>query len=102
MEDCRVSGWETSVLAHDYAWFNVGEYVFEDNTVGFYFNAGTGNPSDTMYVDNIFWNNGTVMLLEQVPNEGSLTFPGSRFQGNGMDIDNRCGHALGLAETIFE
>ena len=102
LEECRVSGWETGVLAHDYAWFNADECVFEDNTVGFHFNAKTGTPSDTTYVDNIFRNNGTAVLLEQVPSDVSLEFPGSRFQGNGTDIDNRCDQALELDEAVFE
>ena len=32
----------------------------------------------------------------------SLKFPGTRFQNNGTDIDNRCGHALELDEAVFE
>ncbi len=102
MENCRVSGWETGVLAHGKAWFNADECVFEDNAVGFHFNASDGSPSDTNYVDNIFRNNGTAVLLEQVPNEVSLKFPGSRFLGNGTDIDNRCSHELVLDEAAFE
>ena len=102
LENCRVSGWETGVLAHDNAWFNADESVFEDNAVGFHFNAEKGSPSDTQYVDNIFRNNGTAVLLEQVPNQVSLKFPGSRFQGNGTDIDNRCDHELALDEAVFE
>ena len=102
LENCRVSGWETGVLAHDNAWFNADESVFEDNAVGFHFNAEKGSPSDTQYVDNIFRNNGTAVLLEQVPNGVSLKFPGTRFQGNGTDIDNRCGQALELDEAVFE
>ena len=90
------------MLARDYAWFNADECVFEDNTVGFHFNAKTGTPSDTTYVDNIFRNNGTAVLLEQVPSDVSLEFPGSRFQGNGTDIDNRCDQALELDEAVFE
>lgn len=102
LTDCRVSGWETGVLAHGKAWFNADECVFEDNTVGFHFNASAGNPSDTQYTENIFRNNGTAVLLEQVPNDVSLKFPGSRFKDNGTDFDNRCGHDLELDEAIFE
>lgn len=31
-----------------------------------------------------------------------MKFPGTRFTGNGTDIDNRCGQELVLDETVFE
>lgn len=102
LNNCRVAGWETGVLAHTDAWVNTDESVFEDNTVGLHFNAPEGSPSDTMYVNDIFRHNGTAVLLEQVPNKQDLEFPGTRFEGNGEDIDNRCGQSLDLTETVFQ
>lgn len=69
---------------------------------GFCFDAAFGNPSDDRYVNNLFQNNGTAVLLAQVPNDVSLKFPGTRFQNNGTDIDNRCEQKLELDEAIFE
>ena len=54
------------------------------------------------YMNDLFRNNGTAVLLDRVPNDISLKFPGTRFQNNGTDIDNRCGHALELDEAVFE
>lgn len=102
LTDCRIAGWETGVLAHASAWVNVDECIFDDNAVGFCFDAEYGRPSDNRYVNNLFQNNGTAVLLAQVPNDVSLKFPGSRFQNNGTDIDNRCEHQLELDEAIFE
>lgn len=102
LTDCRIAGWETGVLAHTNAWVNADECVFEDNAVGFCFDAEHGSPSDTRYVNDLFRNNGTAVLLAQVPNDVSLQFPGTRFQDNGTDIDNRCGHKLELDEAVFE
>ena len=102
LTDCRIAGWETGVLAHTNAWVKADECVFEDNAVGFCFDAGHGSPSDSRYVNNLFRNNGTAVLLEQVPNDAALQFPGTRFQDNGTDIDNRCEHQLELEEAVFE
>lgn len=102
LTDCRIAGWETGVLAHTSAWLNADECVFEDNAAGFCFDAARGSPSDSRYVNNLFQNNGTAVLLAQVPNDVSLKFPGSRFLNNGTDIDNRCEHQLELDEAIFE
>lgn len=102
LTDCRIAGWETGVLAHTNAWVNTDECIFEDNVVGFCFDAEDGSPSDSRYMNDLFRNNGTAVLLERVPNDISLKFPGTRFQNNGTDIDNRCGHALELDEAVFE
>lgn len=102
LTDCRIAGWETGVLAHTNAWVNADECVFEDNAVGFCFDAAYGSPSDSRYMNDLFRNNGTAVLLEQVPNDISLKFPGTRFQNNGTDVDNRCEHELELDEAIFE
>lgn len=102
LTDCRIAGWETGVLAHTNAWVKADECVFEDNAAGFCFDAEHGSPSDSRYMNDLFRNNGTAVLLEQVPNDIPLQFPGTRFQGNGTDIDNRCGHKLELEEAIFE
>ena len=70
--------------------------------MGLHFNAETGSPSDTQFQDNIFRDNTAAVLLERVPNQVSLKFPGSRFEGNGRDIDNRCGQELDLSGAAFE
>ena len=102
LTDCRVAGWDTGVLAHTNAWVNIDNSIIEDNTVGFHFNAETGSPSDTQFQDNIFRDNTAAVLLERVPNQVSLKFPGTRFSGNSIDIDNRCGQALDLSGATFE
>lgn len=102
LTDCRIAGWETGVLAHTNAWVNADECVFEDNAVGFCFDAEHGSPSDSRFVNDLFRNNGTAVLLAQVPNDIPLQFPGTRFQSNGTDIDNRCGQELELEGAVFK
>ena len=102
MSGCRVSGWETGILACENSWPAVHESIIEDNGVGLHFNSIEATVSDNFYMGNTFRNNGTAILLESVPNEIELSFPNTRCQGNGTDIDNRCGHELELGEAIFE
>lgn len=102
LTDCRVSGWDTGVLAHTDAWFKADETVFEDNAVGFCFDAEYGSPSDSRFISDVFRNNGAAVVLEQVPNQLALAFPGCRFEGNGQDIDNRCGQKLELEGAVFK
>lgn len=102
LTDCRVSGWDTGVLAHTDAWFKADETAFEDNAVGFCFDAEYGSPSDNRFISDVFRNNGTAVLLERVPNGTPLEFSGSQFEGNGQDIDNRCGQKLELEGAVFK
>ena len=102
LEKCRVSGWEVGLLAAGNAWVNADQTVFEDNAVGMCFNAESGMVSDDYYMDNIFRNNRTAVLLERVPAPTPLIFPGTRFEGNDTDFDNRCGQPLDLSEAILD
>lgn len=100
--DCRVSGWEIGYQAIGEAWIDADETVFENNTVGMYFNSTGNMVMDQLYMDNVFQNNGTAVLLESVPTDVMLIFSGTRFTGNGTDIDNRCDQPLDLSEAVFE
>ena len=99
---CRVAGWKTGALAYGYSWVNADECVFEDNIVGLQFNSIGSNVSDTRYEENVFQNNGTAVLLESVPTDVSMRFPGCTFAGNEKDFDNQCGQTLELSEATFQ
>ena len=99
---CRLSGWRTGLLCYGNSWVNFQDCVFEDNTVGFHFNASNATPTTYHYSGNLFQNNGTAVLLESVPSDQALYFDGTRFSRNGTDIDNRCGHEVSIAAAIFE
>ncbi len=97
---CRVAGWRTGVLAYgEGVWINLQNCVVEDNETGFHFNGTGVNVSHPVYNDNLFRRNGTAVLLESVPTDVTLSFPGTRFEDNGTDIDNRCGQPLELDEN---
>ena len=89
------------MLAYGRTWVNCMNCRFEDNQVGFHFNATDDAVSHTTYSDNEFINNGTAVLLESVPTDVSLKFPGSVFSGNGTDIDNRCDQDLDISQATF-
>lgn len=98
---CRVSGWKTGVLCYGNAWVNADETVFEENETAFHFNSIGGNVSDTIYDSNVFRGNGTAVLLESVPADVSLKFPGTVFERNGTDFDNQCRQELNLSGAVF-
>lgn len=98
---CTISGWETGVLAYSQGWINLNECRVAGNQVGFHFNSTGGTPSDSIYENNEFTDNSTAVLLESVPTDVALDFVGSRFTGNGTDIDNRCEQALELSEAVL-
>ena len=99
---CRIKGWSTGVLCGTNGFVNADECVFEDNGVGFHFNSTDGSISDSRYDNNIFRNNDTALLLENVPTDVALSFNGSRFSGNGVDIDNQCRQELVLSNAVFD
>ena len=101
-EDCTFTGWRTGLLGYGSAWVNAIGCRFEDNEVGLHFNSTGTSVSHTMYNDNLFRNNGTAVLLENVPTDVALNFQDSVFSGNGTDIDNRCEHPLDISRAIFE
>ena len=99
--NCSFTGWKTAVLGYGSAWVNVIGCTFEDNITGFHFNSTGSSANHSMYTDNLFRNNTTAVLLENVPTELALNFRGTVFAGNGTDIDNRCSHAVDISQAIF-
>ena len=99
---CNFSGWRTAVLGYGYSWVNVIECTIRDCDVGFHFNSIGQSCNHTLYTDNLFENNGTAVLLEEVPTDEVMEFSGSVFRGNGTDIDNRCDQPINTTEAIFE
>lgn len=47
-------------------------------------------------------NNGTAVLLENVPTDLTLSFDGSEFSGNGTDIGNPSGHSIDTSKALFQ
>ena len=92
---CRFAGWRTGVLCYGNSRVNIKDCIFEDNTLGFHFNAD-------MYSGCLFQRNQTAVLLESVPGDQALYFDNTRFSRNSNDIDNRCGHEVSIAAAIFE
>lgn len=101
-ERCRFSGWRTGALVYGDVWGNVIDCTFLDNQVGFHFNSDGAFASHTGYQNNSFRNNGTAVVLENVPTDTAMNFEGSRFTRNGVDIDNRCGQAVDITKAIIE
>ena len=101
-EGCSFTHWKTGVLGYGDVWVNVIGCLFAENKTGFYFNSNGTYVTHTMFNDNTFVKNDTAVLLEEVPSDETLNFQGSRFAGNGTDIDNRCSQPVDISQAIFE
>ena len=99
--NCLFTGWDTGLYGCGTAWINSIGCTFADNGVGLHFNSKEGSANHSLYNDNTFRDNGTAVVLEQVPTDLALNFIGSVFEGNGTDIDNRCGQPLDLSRAEF-
>lgn len=102
LTNCTFANWRTAVLAYGDTWVNIAESRFENNEIGFHFNSTGNTVTHTVYSDNQFLRNGTGILLERVPTAVDMSFPGSLFSDNGVDIDNRCEQDIDISEAIFE
>lgn len=100
--NCSFTGWKTAVLAYGGGWVNVASSQFEGNDTGFHFNSTGGSVTHTLYTDNVFTSNATAVLLENVPGNMTLIFEGSRFSGNGRDIENLCNHPIDVSLATFQ
>ena len=100
--DCLFTGWDTALYGCGTAWINSIGCTFTDNGVGLHFNSTEGSANHSLYNGNVFHNNATAVLLENVPTDLPLDFQGSTFSGNGTDIDNRCGQPLDLSGAAFQ
>lgn len=92
---------ENRRVGYGTTWVNAMDCRFEDNQVGFCFNAEGTVVTHTQYANNEFFHNGTAVLLKSVPAESPLSFPGSVFEDNDTDIDNRCGREVNISQTTF-
>lgn len=72
------------------------------NGTGLYYNSTGDSYSDTRFTGNQFRENNTAVLLENVPTIAEMDFSDCVFENNGIDIDNRCGQALGISYAVFQ
>ena len=102
VENCFFSGWDTGLLVTGDDWCDPVGCWFEDNNTGFCFDSAGVYANYTRFECNTFRNNGTAVLLQQVPTDRTIDFIGSRFTGNGVNIDNPCSHPVDISYAIFE
>ena len=99
---CTFTGWKTAVLAHGNSWLNFRYCEFQDNTVGFHFNASQSTVSHSQFTGNHFTENDTAILWEGTPVDIAISFHESVFAHNGTDIDNRSGQSIDISQAVFE
>ena len=97
---CSFTGYKNGLLTQGGAWVNVTECTFTGNEVGLFYNSTGQSASDDRFFDNTFTDNGTAVLLMSVPTDLTLYFDGTTFSGNGVNVDNRCGHSVDLSRAV--
>ena len=103
-KECRFYNWKTAVLGYGAVWTNVTDCVFEDNGIGFHFNARDSEyiASDTHFTGNEFTGNDTAVFLEAVPTDVKMDFGQCVFTDNGADIDNPDQQPIDITQAIFQ
>lgn len=95
--ECRLSGWDTAALALDGSWLGADSCVFENNGVALHFDTDYSmHYSSPGYQHNSFIDNGTAVLIENLPGNEVLDFSTSRFSGNGEDMVNPAAHPVDM------
>ena len=102
---CNFTGWRTAFLCHGTGVDQGICYTgcrFEGNQVAVHYNTNQVSFFNSVSPDNTFLRNGTAILIEGEPVEGTLALSGCRFEGNGTDIDNRSGQPLDISQAVFQ
>ena len=101
-ERCNFTNLKTGMLIYGEGWGNLSECRLTNNQIGLHFNSTGQSVSDQDFENNRFEGNATAILLENVPTDVTMDFPGTVFTGNDIDIDNRCNQSLDLSGTTFD
>lgn len=101
-ERCSFTNLKTGMLIYGEGWGNLSECRLTDNQIGLHFNSTGQSVSDRDFENNRFEGNATAILLENVPTDVTMDFPGTVFTDNDIDIDNRCNQSLDLSGTTFD
>ena len=91
-------------MGYGSVWINTTDCTFENNGIGLHYNSTDPevSASDTHFTGNIFTDNDTAVLLENVPSDITMNFGECVFTGNGTDIDNVCRQSVDISEAIFQ
>ena len=92
---CHFTGWDTAVYGQDGSWPMIFDSVFSKNTIGFLFDNNThATCSSDSYTGNVFEDNETAVLLENIPRSGELYFTDNEFKNNVTDVTNNSTYSI--------
>lgn len=92
---CHFTGWDTAVYGQDGSWPMIFNSVFSKNTIGFLFDNNThATCSSDSYTGNVFEDNETAVLLENIPRSGELYFTDNEFKNNVTDVTNNSTYSI--------
>lgn len=99
LEECTFTGWDTAAEAVDGGWVGASGCTFEENGVGLRFDTTEAFFTTHAYPDNRWIRNEIALALYHMPGEEILTFEGSVFEGNNINVDNQTRHPLDFSGT---
>jgi len=92
---CHFNGWDTAVYGQDGSWPMIFDSVFSKNTIGFLFDNSThATCSSDSYTGNVFEDNETAVLLENIPRSGKLDLSDNEFKNNVTDVTNNSTYSI--------
>ena len=101
LSDCTIRNCSIGAYAQEGSWIGIHRCTFENNDIGFQFDSHESFMADPDYDGNRFLNNGTAILLLNVPGPLLLYFQNTEFTGNGADIENPNNFPVDTREAAF-
>lgn len=99
---CEFYGWDVGAIAKTGGNIMGDTCRFEENKIGLKFDTGNCHYTWGEYMDMSFIGNEIGIQITELCVSETLTFTGSSFSGNGVDVDNPAEHDIDLSQAIFE
>lgn len=94
---CTLRNWEIAAKTGETGWVVPAGCTFEDNKIGLQYNCRRFWFNNNEFIDDCFRYNQIAIEINQMPRTQTLTFPNTRFYGNGEVLVDRVGQPADLS-----
>jgi len=94
--DCTIRDWETGLYIFEKGSVCLDRTTVQNNGVGLRWDSREYSFLRSENPENLFLDNGVAIHIRQLPGNTALTFPDSRFAGNGVHIQNDIAYPMDL------
>jgi len=102
LHGCTVQDWETGLSIFEKGSVCLERTTVRNNGVGLLWDSPNHSFLKQDNPSNLFLDNGVAIHIRQIPGNTPLTFPGTRFAGNGTHIQNDIAYPLDLTGASFD